>query len=347
MNLPGYEFLPAPVWLITALHILTLTLHFTAMNILLGGVIVILLGRFGDRWSQPIVKRIVRLLPTVMAATVTLGVAPLLFAQLIYHRQLYAAAIVSGWFWLLIIVAAIAAYYLLYTAALAAEGSRRTRFVVPIALVPLLYIAFVYSSVFSMAERPGLVASLYAAHQGGGAINADVSSWLWRWLHMIAGAVTVGAFFLGIFGRDDSRFHQISRRFLLWGLILSAVLGVIFLLAELDYLKPLMHSAGIWALAASFVLSLGSLHLYFKRRFAPAATLMFLSLGGMVFLRHMLRLIHLEGRLDPEAIPVQPQWTVFVLFLIFFVVALGTVGWMLRVYFRSGGAAETEWRRLQ
>ena len=37
--LPDYQFLPAPLWLITVLHILTLTLHFAAMNFLLGGLI--------------------------------------------------------------------------------------------------------------------------------------------------------------------------------------------------------------------------------------------------------------------------------------------------------------------
>ena len=54
--MPGYNFLPAPVWLITALHVLTLTLHFLAMNFLLGGIIIILWGRIGDRWNNPIVK---------------------------------------------------------------------------------------------------------------------------------------------------------------------------------------------------------------------------------------------------------------------------------------------------
>ncbi len=42
MNLPDYQFLSAPLWLITVLHVLTLTLHFVAMNFLFGGVIITL-----------------------------------------------------------------------------------------------------------------------------------------------------------------------------------------------------------------------------------------------------------------------------------------------------------------
>ena len=41
MNLPDYHFLPGPLWLITILHLVTLTLHSAAMNFLLGGLAVV------------------------------------------------------------------------------------------------------------------------------------------------------------------------------------------------------------------------------------------------------------------------------------------------------------------
>lgn len=96
MNLPDYHFLPAPLWLVTALHLVTLTLHFAAMNFLVGGLIVILFGRTRDKWSDPTVTKYFKLFPAAVAATVTLGVAPLLFVQLVYPRPLYAASITSG-----------------------------------------------------------------------------------------------------------------------------------------------------------------------------------------------------------------------------------------------------------
>ena len=63
MNLPGYNFLSAPLWLITTLHIVTLSLHFAAMNFMVGGLIIILFGKFEDRWNHPVVKQFVRLFP--------------------------------------------------------------------------------------------------------------------------------------------------------------------------------------------------------------------------------------------------------------------------------------------
>ena len=121
MNLPDYNFLSAPLWIVTFLHLVTITIHFVAMNFIFGGTMVLLLSRLDDKWQQPAVKKYIRLLPTVMAGTVTFGVAPLLFLQLTYHRLVYSAAIVSGWFWLMIIVAAIIAYYFFYGAAFSAD----------------------------------------------------------------------------------------------------------------------------------------------------------------------------------------------------------------------------------
>jgi putative copper export protein len=52
MNLPDYNFIPAPLWLITTLHLVTLTLHFVAMNFLFGGLFVLLFGRLEGKWEN-------------------------------------------------------------------------------------------------------------------------------------------------------------------------------------------------------------------------------------------------------------------------------------------------------
>ena len=41
MSLPSSDFLSAPLWLITFLHLLTFTAHLAAMNFLLGGLVKI------------------------------------------------------------------------------------------------------------------------------------------------------------------------------------------------------------------------------------------------------------------------------------------------------------------
>lgn len=334
MDIPGYNFIPAPLWVITTLHVVTLTLHFVAMNFLFGGLIVLLFGRVDDRWNHPAVKRFVKLFPSAMAATVTLGVAPLLFLQLAYHRQAYAASIVSGWWWLLIPGAVMAAYYCLYGATFARAHGRIPVLLGAAALL-LAYVSFVYSTVFSMAERPDLYHALYAANSSGTAVNPEMGVWGFRWLHMLAGAVTVGGFFVGLLGREDEAVFRLGRRFFLGGMAASIVVGIAYLLTLGDALLPLTRSFAMWLILVALVLSLGAVHFYFHRRLVPAAIMLFVSLLAMVVIRHALRLIVLEGKWEPASIPVKPQWPVFVIFLVCFVAAIGVVTYMLRIFFRD------------
>ncbi len=342
MNLPDSNVLPAPLWLITSLHILTLTLHFAAMNFLAGGIVAVFAGRFSSRWENPAVRRMVALFPSVMALTVTLGVAPLLFLQLVYPAQMYSAAIVSGWFWIMVIPAAILAYSLLYGASFASKAgvSAQGRYLWP-ALAALVYVSLVYSSVFSLAERPGLMRELYGANQTGLVWNPRVGEYAMRWLHMLTGAVTVGGFFLGVIGRDDAEAFPAGKRAFTWGMAAAALAGVAYLGSLQDIMVPLMRSPAIWALTVAIVLSVGSLHLFYRRAFAASGLTLFVSLLLMVVTRHEVRLLRLAGTFDPSSVRVAPQWSAFVVFLVSFVVALALVAYMLRLFFRVGGGGST------
>ncbi|UCG51291.1 MAG: hypothetical protein JSW58_14015 [Candidatus Latescibacterota bacterium] len=333
MNLPDYNFLPAPLWLVTILHVVTLTLHFVAMNFLFGGLIVLVFGKMANKWDDPTVSKFIRLFPSAVAATVTLGVAPLLFVQLVYYRQVYAATIVSGWFWLLLVGAVMIGYYFLYASAFSINGSRgRVPSFLGLAFLMLLYVSFVFSTVFSMGERPDVYQALYAANQSGWVINSDVGSWLFRWLHMILGAVTVGGFFVGLLGKGNEPVYNLGKKFFLWGMMTTMILGLVYLFTLGDYLLPLMRSVAIWLVVAAIVLSLAALHFFFRRKFVASALLLFLSMVGMVVVRHTLRLIFLEGKFDPGTIPIVPQWSVFIMFLVFFVIAIGLVWYMLKLF---------------
>jgi len=315
------------------LHLLTLTVHFVAMNFLFGGLIITLLAAVRRHWDDPTLKKFTRMLPSAMAATVTLGVAPLLFLQMVYPKQTYSAAIVSGWFWLLVIAAVIVAYYALYRSAL-----RLGRISLPallLALAGLVYVSLTYSGVFSMAERPDQIRTLYAANQTGWVWNPSVGDWALRWLHMMLGAITVGGFIVGMIGRDHPATYALGKTFFLWGMMFAALAGMAFLLSLLPHLVLFMHSPAIWALTAGVVLSAGSLHFFFQRNFCVSGTMLFVSMLTMVYARHMVRLIKLTGQFDPAAWRVAPQWSVFALFLMCFVSMLAVIGYMIRLVLRG------------
>jgi hypothetical protein len=336
MNLPDYHFLSAPLWLITTLHWLTLTLHFLAMNFLVGGLVTLLVARIQNKWDDPTVRKLLKLFPTLMAATITLGVAPLLFLQLTYHQQVYSAAIVSAWFWLSILAVAMASYYFLYGAAFAKVGSTRVGTYLTLALLGLIYVSFMYSGAFSLAEKPGLIKELYQQDQSGLTVNNHFGDYLVRWLHMLFGAFTVGGFFAGLMGQHQERLFRTGRGVFLYGMMGAITFGLFNLLTLGDLLMPFMRSAGIWLVTIGLVLSAAALHFYFKKKFLISGVLVFVSLFMMVVTRHLLRSMRLEGIWDSASIPIHPQWSVLVLFVACFVLALVLIGYMLKLFFSGG-----------
>lgn len=349
MNLPDYNFLSAPLWLFNVLHLLTLTLHFVAMNFVVGSIVALLWGRFSDNgnrsshWSNDIVARFVKLLPSGMALTVTLGVAPLLFVQLLFPKQVYSASIVSAWFWLAIPLVVACAYYFLYAASFS-RIKRNNGTYLGLALIGLLYVSFVYSSVFSMAEDETLIAQLYACNQSGFAFNTHFGGYILRWLHMLLGAITVGGFFVGLIGHDNQRATASGRKMFLWGMVIASVVGLVYLITLGESLLPMMRTSGIWALTIGIVFAPVALHFFYKKWFWLSGITLLISMLGMVTTRHYLRLIRLYWDSDANAlvmpdIPVTPQWSIFFVFLICFVVAIGAVYWMVRKFFQRPGQA--------
>jgi len=55
----------------------------------------------------------------------------------------------------------------------------------------------------------------------------------------------------------------------------------------------------------------------------------------MVMTRHYVRAVRLADSWDPAAMPFKAQWSVLGLFLVCFVLAVGVVWYMLKLYFRS------------
>lgn len=333
MKLPDYHFISAPLWLVTVLHLLTLALHLAAMGAVFGGTLITLWASARGRWTGAEATGLIRLLPATTAATVTLGVAPLLFLQLVYPAQTYAATITIGWFWLLVPAAVIVGYYALYRASFSGHRTGKANLgALALAVAALVYVSLVYSSVFALAEAPAKVKALYAATQGGWAWNPEPGTYLVRWAHMVLGALTLGAFFVGAAGKDSPAMTASARTAFAGGMAAAAVAGVAYLMSLGPLLKPFMRSSGMIVLTVAIVLSLAALHFFFRSRLWLSGITLFLSLLGMVYARHDLRLLRLAGSFDPGTWRVAPQWSPFLLFLVCFLAMLGVLGWMVKLF---------------
>lgn len=334
MSTPGYEFLPAPLWIIHTLHVFTLVLHFVAMNFMVGGIVFLLFGRLDGGMRHPVAQKIIKLFPGVMSATITLGVAPLLFVQLVYPENVYSASIASGWFWLMIVGAGMLTYYLLYAASFSKNQGRVKPFLA-VAFLGMLYISVVYSSVLAMAETPDVYHALYASNPEGTSLNRSLAQWIPRWLHMITGSVAVGSFLVGLLARKDEAVFRRVRMFFTYSMALAMVLGFVYLGSLHNIMSSLMSGSTPWVLTVSILFSLGALHMFWKGKLLATGVMVGLSLVGMIVIRHQVRLILLGDVYDPSQIVVQPQWGVFALFVVCFILALAVCAWMAMLFLRQ------------
>jgi len=118
--------LPAPIWLLKLLHIVTLALHFVAVEMLLGGLLLaVLLSLFRrSPVSMVTARALARRLTVVMTFVINLAVPPLLFAQVLYGRALYTSSILIGVYWISVIGLLMLTYWLLYRFAARLEAAK-------------------------------------------------------------------------------------------------------------------------------------------------------------------------------------------------------------------------------
>ena len=353
--------LPAPPWLVWGLLMLTFLLHVLVMNFVLGGSLIALVARArsaGSENSRRLAHWLARLLPTGLAATITFGVAPLLFVQVLYGRLLFSSAVLMAWIWLAVIPLLIVAYYGTYL--ISFRGDALGRATLPVAggvAILLLTIGFIYSNNMSLMLRPERFQEMFRESARGLHLNLADATLLPRYLHMVLGAVALAGLIVAFYGLAAGRADREHGRWAirhgaLWFVLataLNVVAGIWWMgalprdvLAKFSGKDP---AASLW-LGSGILLGFGALLLAHRAIRHPepgkllygTGGLLALSLVTMLFARDRLRVIMLEpsGFTLPEW--VQPQWDVIAIFLILLVVALGTTIWMAAKLLAGTGA---------
>lgn len=347
---------PAPVWLLKSLHITTLSLHFVAMQMLAGGLLVALalslLARSAE--SQAAARALARRLPVVMTYVINLGVPPLLFAQVLYGRALYASSVLIGAYWIAVIFLLMACYWLLYRFSAALEAGGRAW---PLGLASWLLagaIAGIYSSNMTLMLRPEAWQAMYAASAAGVHLPGGDPTLVPRWLFMFGGALLMaGLWLLYLSGR--ATFDAATQAYLAaTGGRLAAVMAVVMLVAARWVAsaqpagvqaalaaQPLYANAAMaWTGAAAVIFLLGAVA-GVKRLSAAwvgwaAAALALVLTGALTLYRDGIRdLTLLSKGFDVWQRVETTNWSVVILFLVVFVAGLGAVGWLASVVARA------------
>ena len=343
--------LPAPVWLLRTLLLLTFFLHVLFMNCLLGGTAVALvctMRRKSSEFSVRLAGDLGRLLPSVFAFTITLGVAPLLFLQVMYGQFLYASSILIGVPWLAIIGMVVLAYYGVYFFSMRGhEPNGKTTAVLALVVLLLASIAFVYSNNFTLMLAPERWLDLYHSNASGWNLNWSEPSLLPRYLHFVLGALAVsglGLVVMGLREREDGyRQWLIEQGSLLFTgtTLLNVGVGFWFLVklpgpvrlafvGGNGFATALLGVGMLLPLAAIAHLIMAKANKSPKRQLAIGVSCGVLTVAAMVVMRDVLRNLALAPCFSPNRLPVAPQWGVILLFVLFFIAGLATLYYMLR-----------------
>ena len=346
--------LPAPYWVFQLLLVVTFTLHILAMNFMLGGMVLALASRWsGSRErANRLFGDIAGKLPVLLPATVTLGVAPLLFLQVIYGQFFYTSSVVIAWPWFLLLVMLTVAYYgLYYVSARAHRQPGAGRWVLLASFLLIAAIGFLFSTNTTLSQTPAAWSGKYFADSSGWSLNLAEPTLLPRYLHFFTAAVAAGGLLLLLIAwlkRDSDagyRRHvfQFGGKAFQYATMAQFAVGLWFL-ASLPAAQRvlflggssaavLLLAAGIAGSAAAVLVVSHALRCDDYRLGALAGTgLTALVVVAMAVVRDMLRDDYLRPYFHPERFVVQTQWSVLPLFLALFLG--GVVLWlvMLRRY---------------
>lgn len=348
--------IPAPAPLFLGLLHLTFVVHLIAMNCLLGGGVLMVLALLRRRAAGDLhdrtLARLSKLLPTLFSATITTGVAPLLFMQVLYGNFFYTSSIVMAWPWFSLVLALIAAYYLMYLNAFrgAALGAGRG-LVVVLAVLLTAFVGFLFSNNTSLMLTPERWGPLYFAAPGGTSLNLG-EPMLWpRYAHMVLGAVAVAGLAAALLGRREKGDPELGAHLVEHGLTVFGVTTALNVLGGFGYLMGLRrdvmllfmgespHATGMLGLGV--LLTIVLILLAFRARsrggrgLGPLAWLTVLTLAVMVLMRHEVRDAYLGALYRPEAFAVQTQTLNIAIFAVLLVGGLATVAWMVRKLLRA------------
>ena len=339
--------LPAPPGLLEFLLVFTFILHLLAMNFLLGGVIILAVSSFlgrRDTRHQELSRRVSRLLPPVTAFTITLGVAPLLFLQLVYGQFFYTSSVLMAWYWLAVVFLLLLGYYGVYWYQWQHNLSGpKGAWVIVVTAALFLLVAFIFTQNATAMLHPE---DFYPRFLDGrvGKILGPVSLVnLARLAHFVVAAVALSglgiALISGRWRAESPELAAWARRYgVTWfmgGTVVQFLVGLWFLFSLPAEIRQALvgDKLALALLVAGVLLALLAL-LTAPVSLGVASLAILGTVGAMAALRHFVRLAYLHPYFDPHSLPVEGQWVLFSIFAVLLLTGLATVGWMLYVFYR-------------
>jgi hypothetical protein len=358
--------LPAPIWLLKLLHIVTLALHFVAVEMLLGGLLLaVLLSLFHSSTLATVTARaLARRLTVVMTFVINLAVPPLLFSQVLYGRALYTSSVLIGVYWISIIGLLMLTYWLLYRFTGRLEAGKSAWWVGLSAWLLAGSIARLLSTNMTLMLRPEKWREMYSASAMGAYLPTGDPTLTPRWLLMMAGGLFIGGLWLVYLAGRKTFTPEESKFVAKLGGKVAAAFGLVYLAAGLwaasvqpavvksmlatppagyEFYKYFGFAGYGWLALVAVAVLVAAIAGFGK---FSTGLLGVLSWAGVLLavLIEIAFTVYRDGVRDLTLLSkgynvwdraVETNWWVVGLFLVLFVAGLGVIGWLISVVARA------------
>ncbi len=345
--------LPGPPWLFHVLLVFTFFLHLVFMNLTLGGTLLAVVahlksgGRRED-FRGVLAGRLMAINNYGISLTITTGVAPLLFIQLIYQQYFYTATILLAPVWFGMLFLLTAGYYAAYLYKFRGAPARGSGggLWLGVSAFMFLLIAMIHVAVNLVHTQPEVWGSLA---DGSWSVLSDPTYWP-RLLHFVFAGLGFAALVTawwsvrrageGVDVEVNTAIAGWAWRWALWTTVLQVVDGFLLLMVLpkpvlIGIMRGGMVTLGPLTLA--ILIGIGLLMMMARvsnpveKSGLVTGTLaaMTLTIAVMSITRHQVRALFLEPSTAQFNFQIVPQWFNFMLFALLLVAGLATVGYMV------------------
>jgi hypothetical protein len=353
--IPYPDILPAPWWLFYALLIFTFILHLLATNAMLGLAIIAWADGLGGHGGpiMPAWRRdLARFIPWTIALSVNLGVAPLLFLQVIYGQFGYASSVMTAVFWLSIFVLIILGYYAAYVYDFTFDRLGPIRhWAIGFSALCFVVAGFFFTHYLLVMLNPWQWPRYFSNPDGLLFSSADPSLWP-RFLHLLVSSVAVGGLVLALWARwhgrsgDPEAEALVSRGLTWYGVMTLINFGVgVWYMGSLpnETLRHVIFEDRFMAVVfiCGVASGIGSIPAAFSRHITMTTIFCLMSVSLMILFRFAIRGVYLAPYLKLEKLPVATEWSPAIMFGVVLVAGITSVAYMLKLALNRSKEAQT------
>ncbi|MCF8045849.1 MAG: hypothetical protein K9J83_08300 [Desulfarculaceae bacterium] len=340
--IPAPDILPVHWGWLRLLLVSTFVLHILVMNAMLGSGIIAFVNtwRKGGGTGDTVNRSISGKLPFTIAFTVNFGVAPLLFLQALYGQFIYTSSVLMGVYWLSIAGLVIIAYYSAYIYNFRFEKQHASSpLYIGIAVVLMLMVAFLFTNNMTLMLNVDSW-TRYFDTPDGTLLNLSDPILFPRYLHFVTASAAVGGLFIalaarfGAKGPENEARMDLGMKWFTYATAFQFLAGTAFFLSLPQEIRQMFMGQQPLAttlLISAVLLAAAAVVLGFKKKVLASSAVVLLLVCGMAVIRDLVRQAYLEPFFNPADLPVQPEYSPMVFFLVTLAAGLLVLGYMLYI----------------